>query len=200
MTAQQKLSLPPMSVDEFLTWDGGGHVGKLELVEGTVRAMAPASLAHGTIQLNIGAALQNHLRGTKSRCRVATEPPVVPPMRQTKNARAPDVAVTCAPLSNSKVMDDPMMIVEVISPSNEDETWESISTLASLTSLKEIVVIQSTLIGVGVYTRDPNGNWPSEPVMTATGGTVRFASLDLEVPISEIYRDTPLEPAARGDA
>ena len=196
MTAQRKLPLPPMTRDEFLAWDGGGHVGKLELVEGSVRAMAPASLAHGTIQLNVGTAIQVHLRGTKSRCRVATEPPIVPPMRPKKNARAPDIAVTCAPLSDSTVMDEPVLIVEVMSPSNEDETWESINALASLTSLKEIVVVQSTEVAVSVYTRDAGGNWPGDPVMTAAGGTVRFASIDLDLPIWEVYRDTPLEAVA----
>ena len=69
MTAERKLSLPPMTVEEFFAWDGGGHVGKLERVEGIVRAMAPASANHSFIQGYIVTALKNHLRATGSRFR-----------------------------------------------------------------------------------------------------------------------------------
>ena len=196
MTAQPKLPLPTMTLDEFLAWDGGGHAGKLELVEGQVRAMAPASPTHGFIQNSLGVSLTNHLRGAGSRCRVATEPPVVPPFRQKRNARAPDLAVTCAPVSDSKVFDDPILIMEIMSPSNEDETWDSIQSLSGLASLKEIVVVQSTFVEVQVYTRKASGAWPDEPVITRTGGVIHLASIALELPIFEVYRDTHLAPVA----
>ena len=70
--------LPPMTLDEFLAWDGDGHVGRLELWNGKVRAMAPASATHAIIQLNIGRAIGNHLHARKSPCRVGTEAPIVP--------------------------------------------------------------------------------------------------------------------------
>ena len=200
MTAQPKLPLPPMTLDEFLAWDGGGHTGKLELVEGQVRAMAPASPTHGFIQNSLAVALTNHLRSAGSRCRVANEPPVVPPFRQKKNARAPDLAVTCAPVSDSKVFDDPILIVEVMSPSNEDETWDSMLSLSGLASLKEILVVQSTFVEVQVYTRDAAGAWPGVPVITKAGGTIRLASIALELPIFEVYQDTHFATAAAAPA
>jgi Uma2 family endonuclease len=192
MTAQRKQPQPPMTVDEFLAWDGAGHVGKLELVEGHVRAMAPASPTHGFIQNSVAFALTNHFRTTNSGCRVATEPPVVPPLRPKKNARAPDVAVTCAPRSDSKVFDDPVLIVEVMSPGNEDESWDSIRALAGLPSLQEILVVHSTRVEAEVYTRDATGAWPKDGVVVTAGGTVRLASIGFDVPIFEFYRDTHL--------
>ena len=196
MTAERKLSLPPMTVEEFFAWDGGGHVGKLELVEGIVRAMAPASADHSFIQGNIVTAIKNHLRATGSRFRTGPEAPVVPPLHAYKNARVPDVAVTCAPPSGSKVFEDPILIVEVLSPSNENETWESITALAGLLALKEILVVQSTFVEAEVYTRDATGAWPNEPVITRAGGTVRLTSIDLDLPMSEVYEGTILEPTA----
>ena len=123
--------IPPMTLGEFFAWDGGEHRGKLELFEGWVRAQDPASATHSVIHTNIAAAIYGHLRASRSRCRVGTEAPVVPPMRPNKNARVPDIAVTCVPPSTSNVFDDPIHIVDVLSPSNEDETWESINALAS---------------------------------------------------------------------
>lgn len=187
-----------MTVDEFLDWDGGGHVGKLELVEGHVRAQMPASDSHSTIQASVAGMIRNHLRATKSRCRVGIEAPVVPPMRPKRNARAPDVAVTCAPPSTSRVYENPILIVEVMSPSNEKDTWESISTLATNLSLKEIMIVQSETVEVQVFARGEDGYWPSEPVTSGPGGSVRLTSLGLDLSVAEIYEGTLLEAAATG--
>ena len=46
--------LPPlMTVAEFLEWPGDGTGTRYELVDGVLRAMAPASDNHGTIQTNL---------------------------------------------------------------------------------------------------------------------------------------------------
>ncbi len=190
MNAQPKFSPPPMTVDEFFAWDGDGHVGKLELVNGVVRAMAPASDSHSTIQANIAYLIKNQLRRLKSSCRVGTEAPVIPPMAQKKNARIPDLAVTCAPPSASKVYDNPILIVEILSPSNERATWETIHALANLTSLREILVVQSTSLEAHVFTRAADGAWPYDPVVSVAGGTVQLTCLDLALPMAEVYEGT----------
>jgi Uma2 family endonuclease len=192
MTATAKQLPHLMTVEEFLAWDGGGHVGKLELVDGLPRAMSPASATHALIQNSISTAITNHLRSRKSPCRTGTEAPIVPPMGQRINARAPDVSVTCSPPASNGTFVDPILIVEVMSPSNEADTWESIRSLAGLTSLREILVVQSTSVEAHVYRRDAQGAWPSEPVVAKAGGTIRLESIDLDLALSEIYRDTPL--------
>ena len=190
--AARKLDIPPMTVEEFLAWDGGGHVGKLELVDGVVRAMAPASAVHGMIQGNLVTAIKNHLRARKSPCRAATEAPVLPPMAKRRNARAPDVSVTCAPITDSKTFDDPVLIVEVMSPDNEDDTWESIRALATLPTMREVLVVQSTRVEAEVYLRDARGAWPDDPVSADPGGSIRLEPIDLTIPVSEIYEGTHL--------
>ena len=71
MNETQAAAPPRMTVDEFLAWDGGGHQGKLELVDGLVQAMAPASATHAMIQGNLILLIRNHLRRQNSLCRVA---------------------------------------------------------------------------------------------------------------------------------
>ena len=181
-----------MTVEQFLAWDGGGHVGKLELIDGVVRAMAPASATHSVIQGNVVTAINNHLRKSNNSCRAGTEAPIVPPMGKRINARAPDVAVTCVPPSNSGTFDEPVLIVEIMSPSDETETWETIRALAGLTSLVEIVIVQSTAVGAQVYRRAADGAWPSEPAVTEAGGTIRLESIGLDLPLEEVYRGTHL--------
>lgn len=202
MSSQAAVSTPSsMTVGEFLVWDGGGHVGKLELVDGVVRAMAPASATHAIIQANIGTALVNHLRSRSSPCRAGTEAPIIPPMGKRSNARAPDVAITCAPPTDSLTFEDPVLIVEVISPSNEAATWESIRALAGLPTLQEILVVQSTRVEAQLFRRGSDGAWPSDPSVAGTEGVVHLASIDLDLPVSEIYLQTSLlgpTPAASG--
>ncbi len=89
MTAAQEKPLPLMTGEEFLAWDGGGLRGKLELVNGIVRAMAPASATHSVIQGNVTVAIGMHLRSKGSPCRVAPEAPVIPKFDSKRNVRVP---------------------------------------------------------------------------------------------------------------
>lgn len=197
ISARRLADLPRMTLDEFLAWDGGGHVGKLELWNGVVRAMAPASADHAIIQSNISRLIGIHLIVRKSPCRVGTEAPVVPPMAARRNARAPDVAVTCTQ-PTGKTFDDPVLIVEIMSPGNENETWDSIQSLAGLTSLKEVLVVQSESVQADVYRREPSGAWPRTPVSTGAGGGVRLDSIDLDLAVADIYFGTSLDRIAGG--
>lgn len=181
-----------MTLDEFLAWDGGGHVGKLELWHGLVRAMAPASAVHAMIQLNLARVIGNHLRAHQRQCRAGTEAPIVPPMGKRRNARAPDLSVTRKPPTAEGTFEDPILIIEILSPSNENETWASIESLLGLSSLKEVFVVQSTSIEVELFCRDESGGWPRQGVVSGPGGIIRLASIGLDLPVAEIYEGTHL--------
>ena len=156
--------------------------------------MSPASATHGLIQLNIGSVLSNHIRKTGRPCRVGTETPIVPLMSRKKTVRVPDIAVSCAKRSDSKTLLEPLLTVEVMSPSNERETWDSISSVAGLPSMREILVVQSTRIEAEVYRRATDGGWPTDPnvVVRELTGSIRLDSLDLEIALSDIYWETHL--------
>lgn len=181
-----------MTVEEFLGWDGGGLVGKLELVEGEVRVLSPASGTHAIIQANLAYLIGHHLRTHRPSCRVSTGAPIAPRIHANDNVRAPDLAVTCLPPSRSKLFPDPVMIAEVLSPSNQRETWESIRAIASVPSLIEILVVDSEHVHVVVLRREADGGWPVSGQVEATNGSVHLSSIGLELPLDEIYRGTHL--------
>jgi Uma2 family endonuclease len=192
-TATSTPALPLMTVEQFLDWSGDDHVGKLELVDGVVRAMAPPSEAHGTIQANLAAMIHAHLKAAGSRCRVVTEAPIVPRFKPNLNARAPDLAVNCAPPSRSKTLESPVLIIEVLSPSNVDETWETIRAVATLPTVTEVMVVSSTEIMVQVFTKDAATGWPADAVVfDQLAGSARLASIELTLPLAEIYAGTIL--------
>ena len=181
-------SLPEMTVEEFYAWDGGGHVGKLELVDGVVRAQTFASGAHGTIQATLGRLIGNHLRAKRPGCRAGTEVGVIPIFDPIRNVRKPDVTVTCTPHTpGERAFPKPVLIVEVLSPTNAEETWESIRACASIPSVSEILVVDSERMHAEIYVKDDKGNWPVPGDIVGAGGTIRLTALGLEMSMDEVY-------------
>ena len=192
MAGAEPQTLPQMTAAQFMDWDGAGHLGKLELVNGEVRAMSPASGTHALIQANLTILIGNHLRAKKLPCRVGTEAPIQPRMHANDNVRAPDLAVTCAPPSSAKMFPDPVLIVEVLSPSNQKETWDSIYAMATIPALTEIVVVHSERVRIEVLRRGTDGSWPKAGEVAEHGGTFKLESISAEFPVSEVYAGTHL--------
>jgi Uma2 family endonuclease len=185
-------SLPKMTVAEFMDWDAIGMIGKLELVDGVVRAMSPASGAHSINQANLAYLLGAHLRQNRPGCRVGTEAPIKPSIHANDNVRVPDLAVTCVASSpNSKLFPDPILIVEVLSPSNQHETWESIRALASLSTMREILVVDSAHIHVEILRRDAAGDWPNVGAVVE-GGSFELTSIGATLNVADVYAGSVL--------
>ena len=72
--------------------------------------------------------LGNHLLAQRSTCRVVTEPGIVPHVRANRNYRVPDLGVTCAAPTRDPMVPEPVLLIEILSPSNEAETWANIWT------------------------------------------------------------------------
>ena len=79
--------------------------------------MAPGSKAHTLIKSNAHAALAQALRGTG--CRALVDGAII---EVEGSSLIPDVVVTCSPLdfTTPRVV-EPIIIVEVLSPSNEGD-------------------------------------------------------------------------------
>lgn len=191
-TAHAKLP-PLMTVADFIDWPGDGMGTRYELVDGVLRAMAPASDTHSVIQANLLYLIGAHLRQHRSTCRAGATPGVQPRLRAEWNFRVPDIGVTCAPNRPGDVMmPDPLLLIEVLSPGNANDTWDNIPHYASLPSVKEILVVHSTRLRAELLTKGTDGAWPPNPAVTEGSGSVHLASIDLDLPLPEIYRGTHL--------
>jgi Uma2 family endonuclease len=183
-----------LTVAEFLAWNAPPNA-RWQLVEGVPTAMAPPSRTHGMIQAELGLLIGLHLRERGSPCRVVTTPGLVPRIRSEGNFRIPDLAVTCAPYQQEEYdLADPVLVIEILSPSNRSETWLNVWAYATIPSVREIVIVDSTAIAVEVLRRGDNGDWPAH-AERVTEGTVRLASVGFTTPIDAIYRGTRLLPS-----
>lgn len=187
------LSPPLMTVNEFLDWPGDGAGGKYDLVDGAPRLMSPAVTIHSTIQATAAALLRNHLKATRRPCRVATEAAIIPRSGDNINLRVPDVVVACSrPEKGERVMADPLLIIEVLSPSNERETRDNVWTYLSIPSLRDILLLRSDRMAAEIISRPPDGDWPDRRLAVAATDQVVLPSLEFAVPLAAFYEDTYL--------
>jgi Uma2 family endonuclease len=193
MVALRKQLPTRMTVDEFLVWDAGDLTGRRwQLVDGEPVLMAPAAEAHGAIQAELGRLLGNHLLATGSRCRVINAPGIVPRVRSSENFRVPDLGVTCAPPSQAVIVPEPVLLIEILSPGNEAKTRANIWTYTTIPSVQEILAVRSTRMEVELLRRQDDGSWPASPLLVRPPDALVLASIDLSVPVAEIYRTAGL--------
>jgi Uma2 family endonuclease len=142
-----------MTVAEFLAWNAPGH-GRWQLVDGEPVAMAPASRTHGALQNELGGVIRNHLAASGSACTVIAAPGIVPQVRAEDNFRIPDLAVTCTAYETEEYdVANPVLIVEIPSPSNRAETWQNVWSYTTIPSLQEILILSSTAVRASLLRR-----------------------------------------------
>jgi Uma2 family endonuclease len=186
---------PPyrMTVAEFLTWDPDDALAHAwQLIDGEPVAMAPASRNHGALQASVAARLWNHLDVPGNRCQVVTDPGIVPRGHSDRNYRVPDIGVTCAPPSDGQMVPDPLILIEILSPSNEAETWANVWAYLTIPTVREVLVVNSTLVEAEVLRRNADGTWPEVPHRLGPNDVLELDSIGFSVPLAALYRTTTL--------
>ena len=176
-----------MTVAEFLAWNPGGD--RWELVDGTPRAMAPSSPRHGAIQAEAARLIGNRLAELRPDCRVVTEAGIQPKVRANLNVRVPDLAVTCAAWEpDDGLLREPLVVIEILSPSNRADTWANVWSYVTIPSVREILVLHTASIQADLLRREKDGAWSDNPVSLVPGDTVTLESIDFSMPIAAFYR------------
>ncbi|MGH7153142.1 MAG: Uma2 family endonuclease [Acetobacteraceae bacterium] len=179
-----------MTVAEFLDWDSGDRSGaRWQLRDGEPMMMAPASWS---ILIEVGHLLTSHFRTQGSRCRAVAEPGVIPRVRAAENWLIPDIGVTCTPPSGAKMLTDPIVLIEILSPSNEAETRANVWAYTTIPTVAEIVLLRSTSVQAEVLRRQPDGSWPAEAEIIAGDGALRLDSIGFAEPLRSAYRTSGL--------
>ena len=188
------LKLPPrMTVDQFLEWEPDDRSGALwQLRDGEPEMMAPASDRHGSIQSELAYLITTHLRERGSPCRVVTAPGVVPGERSEDNCLVPDLGITCAPPTGEHLMHEPLVLIEILSPTNVSRTRENIRAYRTIPGVQEIVLLHSSAIVVEILRRGADGTWPQQPDVVDAGGELRLDSISFVAPLRDAYRTSGL--------
>ena len=127
----------PRTLEEFRVWHER-QPEVYEFIDGVPRLMAPGSKAHTRIKSNVGRVLGNASEG--SGCQAYVDGLQV---EGELFSFIPDVVVTCGPEDYATPRaDDPVIIVEVLSPRTEkDDVGRKLSRYLAIPSVRHVLII-----------------------------------------------------------
>jgi Uma2 family endonuclease len=179
-----------MLVAEFLNWNPGNG-RRWQLIDGEPRAMAPPNAVHAYLKAELGRLIGNHLRAAGLTCDVFANPGLVPTTMAAHNMRVPDLAVSCAPFDPAQAAPaDPVLIVEILSPSNRAETWANVWAYTSIASVGEILVLRADKMAADLLRRRADGAWPDRAMPVEA--ELVLESIGLRIGMAELYARTQL--------
>lgn len=159
---------------------------KCEYIDGEIYAMTGTTVRHNRIALDTAILLKNHLKGQPCETFIADI--------KVHAARAnafyyPDVVVRCNPTplaDETRVIDDPALIIEVLSPSTEAiDRREKLAAYRRIPSVQEYVLISQNERSVEIYRRQGDINWSY--LAFADDEAVTLESVSLTLAMDLIY-------------
>jgi len=172
-----------LTVADFLGWEAPDASGRWELIDGSPQAMAPSRARHGLIAAEAARLLGNHLVDDP-RCRAVAEAGVQP---DAYNLRIPDLTITCEAVDpDALLLQAPMVIVEILSPSNRRETWAAVIRYMAIASVREILVLHSDAVAADLLCRGPGTPWPKQTLLE--GDELVLESIGFSAPLAAFYR------------
>jgi Uma2 family endonuclease len=193
MSSALKTPSHSMTVAEFLEWDSGDRTGALwQLRDGEPEMMASASDPHGSIQSELSYLLITPLRSRGDLCRVVVAPGVAPAERSEENCLVPDLGVTCAPPAAVRLLHEPVVLIEILSPTNVSKTRANVLAYRTIPIVAEIDVLRSTAVAAQVLRRGADDAWPQQPELVEANGALQLDSIGFAAPLRAAYRTTDL--------
>jgi Uma2 family endonuclease len=139
------------------------------------------------IQAEAARLIGNHLVEVRPACRLVTEAGIQPKVRANLNVRVPDLAITCGAWNpDDGLLREPVVVVEILSPSNKAETWANVWSYVTIPSVLEILVLHTADIRADLMRWERDRSWPDNPL--SLGDAVTLESIDFSAPIEAFYR------------
>lgn len=162
---------------------------KHEYLKGEILAMVGASDNHVTIAGNLFLLLKQQLKGSPCRSYISDMKIKV---EQANAFFYPDVFVTCDQRDKEHIYykESPVFISEVLSPSTEAyDRGNKFKYYQQLITLQEYWLIDAQTMSVDCFTRQSDNGWILHSY-SAPADLVSIASLDIKVPLAELYAET----------
>jgi Uma2 family endonuclease len=176
----------PRTLAEFDRWHAQ-QPKRWEFIAGVPVMMAPGSLPHTIIKGNVFAALRAKLAGKP--CRAFVDGAEV---KSHRLSAIPDVIVACGAIDlGSSTSPEPVVIVEVLSPSSErDDTGREWQGYCLIPALRHYLVVAQDSRFVTIHTRTGATAFEER---VYTDGTIELPAIDASLSLDEIYEDVTFE-------
>lgn len=181
-------SIPRITEEEYLALERAAEY-RSEFVDGQIFAMAGGSPPHSLIAANWIAQFVNKLEDR--RCRVYTSDLRVR-TGKTGSFVYPDVSVACGDRGVSPYPDvlvDPVVIVEVLSPSTADyDRGKKFELYREISSLKDYILTHTETPWVEHFSRQSDSTWIFREYQ-GLEASVAIPSLECIIPLARVYRE-----------
>ena len=187
---------PYYSLDEYFALEHASDA-RYEYWDGEIVCMSGGLEAHYRISFSVPFHLRRKLAGGPCQAFTADLPvktPTLPPYRY------PDATVACGELKFESIRGidallNPVLIVEVLSPSSEERDREhKFTAYQALPTFREYLLVAQDKPHVTHYTRQPNGDWTREDV-TDVGASLTLSSIGCTLSLNEIYEGVKFKVA-----
>ena len=175
-----------LTEEEYLEGENFSDI-KHEYIDREAYAMVGATRDHNVISANIIREIGTHLKGNS--CVIL---PSDMKVKVENKFFYPDVMVDCSEDGDGKSLfsESPVLITEVLSDSTQtyDKTTK-FTAYQNIHSLQEYVLVEQNFMCVYIFRR--NQNWHGE--IYQKGEDITFKSIDLTLPIEELYTNIKFE-------
>ena len=190
----------PMTVEDFLAFLDAHPDERWELIDGEPQMVGGGTLRHNTITLNIVAGLRPYAR--KSGYRVFGADVIVSRRDDAYFGAVPDVFVHCGAANPmQRLLDNPAIIVEVLSPSTlRRDRNQKLEQYRLMPSVDQIVHVNQDQVRIEMWTRaadtEPEAldGWHLS-VLTRLDETAEFRAIAAPIAVADIYDDALPETA-----
>ncbi|HEY3846044.1 MAG TPA: Uma2 family endonuclease [Acetobacteraceae bacterium] len=110
-----------------------------------------------------------------------------PQLRARFNERIPDLGVSCGSFTDGRALPDPVLLVEILSPSNEAKTRVNAWAYATIQSVQEVLILSSTAVRAEILRQGEE-----TPEIVVGTETLRLASIGYAGPLADFYATTDL--------
>ena len=126
---------------------------RAELIDGKLYSMAPPSLTHQTLSIEIASTFRNYIKSKGGSCRTLTAPFAVNLDADDKNWVEPDVTVICDlnKLTKRGCSGAPDLVFEVVSPSSRKLDYGIKNVIYSQSGVREYWIVDPIKERVTVY-------------------------------------------------
>ena len=183
------------TLEEYLELDRNSDE-RLEYRDGEVFSMSGVSKEHDQIEGNLYFHLRSHLAGRNCRVFLANmrlKVPSLPPYRYG------DISALCGqphfePIGGVEVLNNPSLIIEVLSRSTEAyDRGKKFQLYLNVDSLQEYVLISQDQAQIERYLRQPRGEWLFARVI-GLDATIELNSIQCTLALADVYDKISFEP------